>query len=60
MYAIDPAAGTAAKTRATGSFLAVDPVTAAALYTGVQLPRDFREVLIEDLPDGRVKVFADR
>ena len=60
VYAIDPAAGAATKTTATGSFLAVDPVNAAFLITGVQPPRDQEELVIKDLPGGRYKIFWDR
>jgi hypothetical protein len=59
VYAIDPASGTASKTRARGSFLVVDPVDAAAVFTGVQ-PPDQREIIIEDLPGGTIKIYWDR
>ncbi|VTR92576.1 40-residue yvtn family beta-propeller repeat-containing protein : : PQQ_2 [Gemmata massiliana] len=60
IYAVDPAAGTATKTKAIGHFLAVDPINGSALFTGVQPPNDQGEILIQDFPDGRVKVTFDR
>ncbi|WP_439625966.1 YncE family protein [Gemmata sp.] len=60
VFAVDPGSGRATKTKAVGYFLAVDPVDGAALFTGVQPPLDRAEIFVQDLPDGRVRVFADR
>ncbi len=59
VYAIDPAAGTAAKTEATGNFLAVDPVNGSALFTGVQPPLDQDVILVKGLPNGGIKIYFD-
>ncbi|QEL15614.1 PQQ-binding-like beta-propeller repeat protein [Limnoglobus roseus] len=59
VFAVDPAAGTATKTGATGNFLVVDPVDAKALFTGVQPPINQDTIYIKDLPDGRIKIYFD-
>lgn len=60
VYAIDPATGAATKTKAIGNFLVVDPIDASAVFTGVQPPLGEREIMIQDLPDGKIKIFWDR
>ncbi len=59
VFSIDPASGKATKTKAVGHFLAVDPVDGAALFTGVQPPLDETEVIVQDLPGGKVRIFWD-
>ena len=48
------------KTEARGHFLVVDPVNASALFTAIQPAKEEEEILIKDLPDGRIKIYFDR
>jgi len=60
VYAIDPVAATATRTRATGNFIAVDPVEASSVFTAVQPPSEEEEIIIKDLPGNVIKIYWDR
>lgn len=61
VYAIDPAGGEVTKTKARGTFLAVDPVDGKHVYTGWQPPLDeFGDVVVEEGADGKMKFYWDR
>jgi hypothetical protein len=57
---IDPASGAVTLTKARGDFIAVDPVSGNAVYTGFQPPRDEDEFTFREGADGRVKFMYDR
>lgn len=60
VFSIDPRDGTATRTNATGNFLAVDPTSADAVFTGTSPPREEEEIIIKGLPGNRIKVYWDQ
>src|SRR5262249_1746557 len=59
VYSIDPATGKVTNTGAKGFFLAVDPIAGKYVYTGMQPPSDGPELVFEDLPNGKFKMYWD-
>jgi hypothetical protein len=61
VYSVDLSTGKAAKTSATGNFLAVDPLNGTTLYTGVQPAKEQFQMEIKDLPpNGKLRFATDR
>jgi hypothetical protein len=59
VYSINPANGTATKTKAKGFFLAVDPVEGKYVYAGAQ-PPDRDEIVFKEGADGSFRIYWDR
>jgi hypothetical protein len=57
---INPDTGEVTKTAAKGYFLAVDPVKGEFVYTGIQPPLNRDEFVIEEGPNGMIRIFSDR
>jgi hypothetical protein len=60
VYSIDPASGAVSPTGAKGFFLAVDPLEGKYVYTGMQPPTLGDDLIVEDLPGGKIKIYWDR
>src|SRR5262249_24870428 len=59
VFSIHPDGGAVTKTSARGFFLAVDSVAGKLVYTGLQPPSQGGDLVFEDLPNGKFKMYWD-